>query len=170
MHAKLYDLIGKALGIFLIFAFLAGWITVFGAASELYKLKAARTWPSREAVITHSDVRHIRIPFKGKFWRAEISGKYLDNGQKFTIRRVRYGMELMTRWEVKKIVARYPVNKRVDAYYSPENAKVILEPDVSMSGTWAILMLGLVFGLLPVVLYGYGQVRGSKHDRWNEKP
>jgi hypothetical protein len=109
--SKIRHALGKILGAAILFAFLAGWLTAVVAVYELYQLQAARTWPSRKGVLTHSYVRHIKTPPR-PYWKAEIAGTYLDDGTRFGISRVRFGIwnTRMGRRGVEATVANYPVN------------------------------------------------------------
>jgi hypothetical protein len=160
--SKIRHALGKVLGALILLAFLAGWLTAAVAVYELYQLQAAKTWPSRKGVLTHSYVRHVRTPPK-PYWKAEIAGTYLDDGTRFGISRVRFGI-----WNtglgqrgVEATVAKYPVNTVVDVYYSPSDPRRrTLEPFVSATSTWVALWVGLGFGLLPFALYVYGRITG----------
>lgn len=152
----------KVVAVLILFGFFAGWITAIGAVIELSNLAAARTWPSRKAVLTHSYVRHIKTPPR-PYWRAEIAGTYVDDGSRFGVRRVRFGMwnTPLGRRGAEAHVAKYPVNTPVDVYYSPSDPKrVTFEPGVSATSTWVALVVGVGFGLLPAALYLYGRVTG----------
>lgn len=154
--------LGKIVGAAILFAFLAGWLTAAAATYELVQVQAAKTWPSRKGVLTHSYVRYIRTPPR-PYWKAEIAGTYLDDGTRFGVSRVRFGIGNtgLGRRGVEAIVAKYPVNTVVDVYYSPTDPKRrTLEPLVSATSTWVALWVGLGFGLLPFVLYVYGRITG----------
>jgi hypothetical protein len=154
--------LAKSLAVLILFGCFAGWITAIGAVVELSKLHEARTWPARKAVLTHSYARYIRSPGRPPRWHAELAGNFLDTGQRFGIRRVHYGIGNgpWTRRQTEEVVAKYPAHTEVTVYQSPTNPRqVILEPNVSATGTWLALAAGLGFGLLPSVLYFQARVR-----------
>lgn len=167
MVRKLRILMEKTIAVLILFSFLAGWVTVIGCVFELHHLKAVRNWPSRKAVLTHSYVRRVYDPPRRYYWRAEIAGRFLDDGQRFGVHRVHYGFNFpRTRRAVEEIVSRYPVKMQLDVYYSPENPRtVILEPDTPATSTWIALLVGLGLGLLPVVLYTYRRIREAMAGR-----
>jgi hypothetical protein len=151
--------LAKGLAVLILFGCFAGWITAIGAVVELSKLHEARTWPARKALLTHSYARYMRSRGRWLYWHAELAGNFLDSGERFGIRRVRYGIGNgpWTRRQVEQVVAKYPANTEVTVYQSPRNPRqVILEPDAPATGSWIALASGLALGLLPGVLYLYG--------------
>lgn len=153
----------KVLGVFILFGFFAGWVTFFGALNELHRMESAKSWETRRGTITHSYTRHSRrATRKGLYWDAEIAGKYLGTGQKFSVDRVGYGFEhsIFTRRQADAVVARYPVGAEVDVYVDEKRpSHGILVRDNSPRPTQLALVIGLAFGLLPFILYLYGRLR-----------
>lgn len=157
---RLRRLAGQALAVLILFGFFSGLIVTFGCLVELPTLYEARTWPSREGVLTHSYVRKI-LGFRSASWRAEIAGVYPDTGKRFGVQRVRYGFVWNSKRKTEAVVAEYPKNSRVTVYYSPTKPRtVILEPRVSPTGTWVALGIGLGLVFLPPALYVYERVTG----------
>lgn len=155
----------KALGVSILFGFFAGWIIFFGALNELHKMESAKHWDTRRGTITHSYPRHVRRVFrKGLNWEAEIAGKYLGTGQKFSVDRVGYGVEhsTFTRRQAEAVIARYPVGTEVDVYVDKQRpSRGILVRNNSSKPTQIALVIGLAFGLLPFILYLLGKLRSK---------
>ena len=147
----------QLLGILILLGFLVGLLAIVFVPVEMYKMHQARGWPSRDGTITHSSATLGRGGFRNApSWRADIGGKYDDNGEKFWISRVRYGG---VKWGAGKAaamedVAKYPVGPRVKVYYSPTRSKdTILEPFAPWDTMIITLAVGVGLVLLPVVLY-----------------
>ena len=130
-------------------------IIVFLPIEMLHKAEA-ETWPSRKAVITKSYANHKRGSRNVLYWRPEICGTYMDNGEIFCVTRVRYGGFRFGEGEASALsaVAKYPPGREVDVYYSLENSKeTVLEARSSWNEMLILFALGIVFLLLPVCLW-----------------
>lgn len=123
---------------------------------EMRQMADARGWPSQKGIITKSIASRKISLLQRSYWAADICGLYKDNGVGFCVSRVRYGEYRFGEGEAASLaaVAKYPVGKEVDVYYSPyDPTTTILEPQASpltMVITFA-LGIGLVF--VPVLLF-----------------
>jgi len=149
-------ILGKLCGVVLLAGILFGLFTVVAVPSEMLKMADAEKWPSRKGLITKSYAsRHVSTR-RPPWWRAEICGTYQDNGEKFCVRRVRYGSFRFGSGEVDAYaaVAKYPVGREVDIFYSPQNPKeTVLEARTSWDAMLTLLGLGIGFLLLPILLW-----------------
>lgn len=148
--------LGKLIGFVLLCGIVFGLFIVVVAPIEMLKKAEAETWPSRKAIITKSYSSHKRGIRNLLYWNPEICGTYLDNGEKFCAARVRYGGFRFGEGEAsaRAAVAKYPVGREVDVYYSPENPKeTVLEARSSWDEMLILFTLGIVFLLLPVCLW-----------------
>lgn len=127
------------------------------------KMESAKNWETRRGTITHSYTRHLRRVFrKGLYWDAEIAGKYLGGGKKFSVDRVGYGFEhsIFTRRQAEAVIARCPVGTEVDVYVDKKRpSHGILVRNSSSRPTQIALANGLAFGFFPFFLYLYGKLR-----------
>jgi len=148
----------KILGYVILAGLLFGLFIVVTIPFEMYKKAEAEKWPSRRGVVTTS-YAHLNRGSAGRsgsgpWWRAEVCGNYSDNGERFCVSRIRYGG---FRWGAGKAqafetVARYPVGREVDVYYSPKNPRdTVLEAHSSWQEMKTLLGLGIGFLLLPVI-------------------
>ena len=150
------------LGVLILLGFLAGWLLVLGSAHDLTLLYAARSWPAKEAVITHSYARQVRGMQNRRYWHAEIAGKYVDGSGKFNVSRHAYGFHQWTRTQEKAeaVARKYPVGTRLNVFPEPEKpGNVILEPGISAAPSWIALWVGVGLILLPCGLYVWGRLR-----------
>jgi hypothetical protein len=122
---------------------------------ELYRMARARTWPSREGVITRSFVSPHGSAWRTT-WRAAIRGTYRDTGEEFWITRVRYG-EFRLRGDrsaAEADAARYRPGTVVRVYHSPHDPKeTLLEPFAPWTAMVVLGGIGLVGLLVPAVLF-----------------
>ena len=152
----------KFLGLLVVFGFFAGWLAVIGAGYELRRMHAIQDWPARRGVITQSYARQLRGHKNRLYWDVEIAGVYAGSEQRFYVSRVGYGIEqsIVTRGRAERMAARFPVGRELEVYYEPGNPKhAVLVRDNSPTPTLALLTIGLLLGLLPLVLYGYSRWR-----------
>jgi hypothetical protein len=166
-------IIGKLTGFVLLAGFLFGLFVVVFAPIEMFKKAKVETWPSRKGVITLSYAS--RIPgsaarsVTAAYWKAEICGRYIDDGEKFCISRVRFGGFRFGEGKASafETVGRYPIGRQVDIYYSPENPKeTVLEAHSSWNEMLILLGLGIAFLLLPVVLWALrNKIEPQRYDR-----
>jgi hypothetical protein len=146
----------KALGALILLGFLVGLLLVVFVPVELNKMAQASEWPSRKGVVTVAYARRVNPVNKPAYYRAEIIGTFLDNGERFAITRVRHGEFRFGSGQASAMetVAQYPVGSQVDVYYSPPNPReTILEPRAPRSTMFIALGAGIGLVLLPVVLY-----------------
>jgi hypothetical protein len=150
----------KILGYAMLAGILFGLFVIMAVPYEMYRKAEAEKWPSRRGVITTS-YAHLKRGSAGSsgyapWWRAEVCGKYSDNGERFCVSRIRYGG---FRWGGGKAdafdtVASYPVGREVAVYYSPKNPReTVLEAHSSWKEMKILLGLGITFLLLPVILW-----------------
>ena len=154
--SKAKDVMGKILGFTLLAGIVFGLFTVVAVPFEMYKMAQAQHWPSRKGTITLSYARKISNPREAPWWKTEICGRYLDNGEKFCISRVSYGEFRFGGGKASSEakVAKYPVGREVEVYYAPEHPKrTILEPHASWKHMIVLLGLGIGFLLVPVLLW-----------------
>jgi hypothetical protein len=152
-------------GILILLGFFAGWVLAIGGAHDLTQLHAARSWPARPAIITHSYVRLVRGSWNRRHWHAEIAGKYLDDGSAFNVSRHAYGIQngAITRAQTETVSRKYPVGTRLDAYPEPGNPRnAILDPRSSATPDWVAVASGIGLILLPAALYAWGRIRGKR--------
>ena len=154
-------IVGKLIGFVLLAGIVFGLFVVVVAPIEMYKKAQAESWPSRKAMVTKSYASHRRgggslRHGSSMYWAVEVCGAYKDNGEKFCVARIRYGG---FRWGEGKSaafeeVAKYPVGREVDVYFSPEDPKeTVLEAVSPWTEMLALFGLGMVFLLLPVFLW-----------------
>lgn len=150
----------KILGYTMLAGILFGLFVVVAVPFEMYRKAQAEQWPSRKGVITTSYAR-LNRGSAGRsgyapWWRAEVCGNYSDSGERFCVSRIRYGD---FRWGGGKAqafdtVARYPVGREVEVYYSPQNPReTVLEAHSSWQEMQTLLGLGIAFLLLPFMLW-----------------
>lgn len=154
-----------ALGILILFGFFAGWLTVIGACYELYAHEWTQSWPVKRGIITHSYAHQSRGFQNRKYWAAEMAGIYKDTGDVFGANRYGYGVEfsVFTKEQAERKAARFPVGTELDVYHDPDKpGYAILIRDNSTRPTWLVLIVGLIFGFLPLGLYIGGRVVGWK--------
>jgi hypothetical protein len=116
----------------------------------------ARGWPSQKGIITKSVASPKTGLLQRPYWAAEICGVYKDNGVGFCVSRVRYGEFRFGDGEAASLtaVAKYPLGKEVDVYYSPfDPTTTILEPHASPSTMVITFALGIGLAFLPVLLF-----------------
>jgi hypothetical protein len=146
----------KMFGYVVLGGMLFGLFTIVAVPVEMAKMAAAEKWPSRRGLITKSFADRRSSTRRAPWWRAEICGTYQDSGEKFCVRRVRYGDFRFGSGEAqaREAAAKYPVGSEVDIYYSPSNPKeTILEAHTSWNTMVGLLGLGIGFLLLPVLLW-----------------
>jgi len=146
----------KLFGFVLLVGIIFGLFTIVVVPIEMSKMAAAEKWPSRKGLITKSFADRRSSPQKAPWWRVEICGTYMDNGEKFCVQRVRYGDIRFGSGEAKarEAAAKYPVGREVDIYYSPSNPKeTVLEARTSWNKMITLLGLGIGFLLLTVLLW-----------------
>jgi uncharacterized membrane protein len=165
-------LLGKLIGFVLLAGFVFGMFAVAVAPFEMFKKARRESWPSRKAVVTKSYASHRRgggslRHGSSMYWAVEVCGVYKDNGEKFCAARIRYGG---FRWGEGKAdafdaVARYPVGREIDVYYSPDDPKeTVLEAASSWAEMVTLLGLGIAFLLLPLFLWLFRMHR-ARHER-----
>jgi Protein of unknown function (DUF3592) len=146
----------KIIGFVLLAGIAFGLFVVVTIPFEMVKKAEAEGWPSRKGVITHSYVSQQRGSTGAPYSKVEICGNYKDTGERFCVRRVRYGG---FRWgggkaSALQTVARYPVGSQVDVYYSPDDSReTLLEARSPWTEMFVLLGLGLGFLLLPMLLW-----------------
>lgn len=148
--------LGKLFGYVLLAGILFGLFTIVAVPIEMAKMAAAEKWPSRKGLITKSFADRHTSTRRAPWWRAEICGTFMDNGEKFCVRRVRYGSFRFGSGEAeaREAVAKYPAGREADIYYSPSNPKeTVLEARTSWNAMVTLLGLGIGFLLLPVLLW-----------------
>jgi hypothetical protein len=153
------------LGVLIILGFLGGWVIAIGTAYDLTQLYSARSWPAREAVITHSYVRHVRGMQRRFYWHAEIAGTYTDGSGKFYVPRHAYGIQnsVNTESQAEAVVKRYPKGATINVYSEPGRPRsAILDPGTSATPNWIALCTGVGLILLPVGLYAWGRLRNKR--------
>ena len=145
-------------------------IVMVFAPIEMMQKADAETWPSRRGVITTStasDARNARNIFPS--WRVEICGTYRDNGEDFCITRIRFGrLEYAdSRASALEKVAKYPIGREVDVYYSPQNPKLtVLVAKSSWGEMIALVAIVGFFLLLPVLLWVFRkQIEPGRYGR-----
>jgi hypothetical protein len=148
----------KFFGLVLLVGILFGLLVVVSVPIESYWKADAESWPSRRAVVTKSYASHrsgiMQPGRRTTYWKAEICGRYKDNGEEFCASRVRYGHWRFGEAFALESVARYPVGREIDVYYSRNNPKeTVLEAHSSWNETFVILGIGVGFLLLPVFLW-----------------
>jgi len=149
-------MLGKLFGYVLLAGILFGLFTIVFVPIEMAKMAAAEKWPSRKGLITKSFAQRHSSTRRALWWRAEICGIYRDNGETFCVRRVSYGGFRFGSGEAEAhaAVAKYPVGREVDIYYSPKNPKeTVLEARTSWKTMDTLLGLGIGLLLLPVLLW-----------------
>jgi Protein of unknown function (DUF3592) len=149
----------KIAGVVILLGILFGLLLVLVIPYEMFRKADAENWSSsRKGVITQSYANRrvdVSAGRRGVSWRSEICGTYQDNGERFCVSHVSYGD---FGWEARarEVVAKYPVGREVDVYYSPDNPKeTILEPVSPWTQIFTFLGLGIGFLLLPVVLWAF---------------
>jgi|CXWL01.1.fsa_nt_gi hypothetical protein len=157
------DILGNIVGGTILVAFFLGILLVVFIPFEMKQLADARTWPSRTGIITQSSASPVYSKRRGTRWHYAIRGTFADNGQPFVITRVRYGQILFRdrgKTVSQEVVARYPVGRTVQVFYSPVNQRrMILEPEASADELQRALALGVVLAFLPVLLYAGGRLK-----------
>ena len=153
-------LINNFVGILLLAGVVFGLFIVVIAPFEISKMVAAANWPSRKAAITKSYARYMRGNGRNylsyPWWKPEICGAYRDNGELFCISRVRYGKFRFGEGKAAcaEVLARYPVGREVNVYYSPVDPKeTILESRPLWNDMIILMSVGIVMLLLPVLLW-----------------
>ena len=148
--------LGKMIGFVLLCGIVFGLFTIVFVSIEMFKKAEAETWPSRKGGVTKSYASHKRDSRRALYWSPEICGAYKDNGERFCVSRIRYGGFRFGEGKASALetVAKYPVGHEVDVYYSPENPKeTVLEAHSSWNEMLILLGIGIVFLLLPVLLW-----------------
>lgn len=150
------------LGLAIFVGFFAGWILAVGSALELRDLHAARAWPAKEGVITHSYARRIRGHMNRPSWHAEIAGRYADGSGTFSVSRHGFGIQnaVNTRSQAEAVTKRYPKGMTLPVYPEPRRPRsAILDRDASPAPSWIALGASIGLILLPFVLYLFGRWR-----------
>ncbi|TRZ64568.1 MAG: DUF3592 domain-containing protein [Rhodocyclaceae bacterium] len=97
--------------------------------------------------------------------RAEICGRHKDTNDAFCIRRVRLGLHVgdQTRSSVLETIARYPVGREFDVFYSPENRNdTTLESHSSWHELFTAMGLAIAFLMSAVFWWAFRKmVAGS---------
>jgi hypothetical protein len=152
----LKPILGRSIGFVLLAGIAFGVFIAVTIPFEMFKKAEAEGWASRKGMITHSYVGEQRGGTGALYSKVEICGKYKDTGERFCVRRVRYGG---FRWgggkaSALQTVARYPVGSEVDVYYSPDDSReTLLEARSPWTEMFVLLGLGIGFLLLPVLLW-----------------
>jgi len=152
------DLGGKLMGVVLLAGIFFGLFVVLFIPSELLQKADAESWPSRQGTVTTSYASYHASFSRsgGPFWRAEICGIYDGSGERFCARHIRFGGFRLGdgKAAAMETVARYPVGRRIDVYFSLEDPKeTVLEAHSSWSEMITLLGLGVGFLLLPMLLW-----------------
>jgi len=152
------DIGGKLMGVVVLAGILFGVFVVLFIPAELLQKADAESWPSRKGTITTSYASyHASFSRSGSpFWRAEICGTYDDSGERFCARHIRFGGFRFGDGKagVMETVARYPVGRRVDVYFSPDDPKeTLLEARSSWQEMFTLLGLAVAFLVLPILLW-----------------
>ncbi len=151
----LRKIVGQAVGVAILLGFLFGVLVLVFMPFELYRMAQARSWPSREGVVTRSFASPQGAAWKTT-WRAAIRGIYRDTSEEFWVTRVRYGDFRMRgdRSGAEADAAKYRPGTVVRVYFSPDNAKeTLLEPSPPWTTVIVITAIGAVGLLLPAVLF-----------------
>lgn len=160
---KIRGIIEKTIGLAILTGFIMGLVLVVFVPVELCKMAEARAWPSRKGLITVSHARRVSSVRRPAYWQAEIGGRFLDNGEKFWVSRVRYGDFRFGEGKASAMetVAKYSVGSEVDVYYSPTHPRqTILEPLAPWHTMGVAFGVGIGFVLLPVVLFVFRKQLG----------
>ena len=157
---NLKDIVMKLMGYVILAGIVFGLFVVVVAPFEMFKKMEAESWPSRKGVITLSYASYISgFGSTGSpHWKAEICGNFNDNGERFCVRHVRFGGFRFGEGKESafETVARYPVGREVDIYYSPDNPKeTVLEARSSWNEMFVLMGLGIGFLLLTVLLWAF---------------
>ncbi len=159
---------GKIAGVALLIGIVFGLFVVVVAPFEMYAKAKAETWPSRKGVVTLSYASHKRGSKNILYWSPEICGTYNDNGERFCVTRIRYGGIRFGEGEAsaREAVARYPVKREVDVYYSPDNPRLtILEANSPWTQMYTLFGLGIALLLLPAMLWVFRKQIDPGSDR-----
>lgn len=152
--------LGTIVGFLLLAGIAAGLVLVVTLPFEMAKKAEAESWPSRKAVVTKSYVSRHRggagkFP-RGPYAKPEICARYTDNGEEVCAARIRYGAIRLGEGETtaRDTIARYPVGREIDVYFSPGDPKqTVLEAVSPWTEMYALLGVGIVLLLLPLVLW-----------------
>lgn len=154
-------------GVLILLGMLCGIVLASGSAVELRQLHAARSWQGRPAVITHAYVRHKRA-FRGRYWDAEIAGRYVDDGVTFGVSRRAYGIQngLNTRAKAVALTEQFPVGATIEAFHEPGRPhRAILDNAPDATPSWITLGVGIGLFGLPFALSWLGRRRrGNRMD------
>jgi hypothetical protein len=149
-------ILARLLGIAILLGFLVGVVLVLTIPYEMHRMASARSWPSRKGVITQSSASPVHRRCGSYRWSFVIRGRFVDNGEAFTLTRVSYGVIRLGRREAycREVVSRYPSGRLVDVHASSKRPQErILEPFAPWRDLWIALGAGLALVALPGVLY-----------------
>lgn len=121
----------------------------------LQNAKASAEWPTEKGIINVSEViKHESTTGTGTkkrrtvTYNAKIHYKYSVKGKSYTSTNVTFGQSTKGAGE---IVNHYPIGKKVNVFYNPEDPKVaVLEPGVSMA-SYLFLGFGILFTLMGLI-------------------
>jgi hypothetical protein len=120
----------------------------------------SKHWPLIQGVVVKSEYVET-LDSEGKGHSAEIIYSYKIADEIFTSKKIAFfpSYWAITKSMVYKVLNRYPIGKKVNVYYSPENpAKSVLEPGVNAAGILiTIFFLGVFCLLVFIVASGGGQ-------------
>lgn len=167
------NILGKITGFVLLAGIVLGLFVIVTIPFEMIKKADAETWPARKGVITISYASHKRGSGgrhgNSMYWQAEICGAYNDNGERFCVDRIRYGGFRFGEGEAsaRETVAKYPVGREVDVYYSPDAPEeTVLEAISPWTEMHTLLGLGIGFLVLPVILWMFRkQIEPERYGR-----
>ena len=158
-HESRMNIAKKLIAFIVLAGVVIGAFVIVVTPMEMYQKWKAESWPSSNGTITRSRARQHFNFHMGRngtpYWEPEICGSYVDSGEAFCVRRVTLGLHVgdHTRPSVDKMVARYPVGREVQVYYSPEDVNdTTLEPQSSWHELFIALGLAIGFVTLPWLL------------------
>jgi hypothetical protein len=148
--------LAKIGGFLLLLGLMFGAFVVVVIPIELWKKSSAESWPARKAVITQSSASYHRSTGRPAYYRPDICGIYIDNGEKFCVARIRYGGFRFGsgKADALQAVARYPAGRTVDVYHAPDNAnETVLEAQSSWTEMFILFGLAITCLSIPFVLW-----------------
>lgn len=85
---------------------------------------ASMTWPQVSGLVTHSDLEYRRresASAKQTDYRVAVSYEYVVDDQVYRNDVVRFDQQMLSNARKETLVSSYPVGKRVDVFYNPED-------------------------------------------------
>jgi hypothetical protein len=134
------------------FAIVAGIVFFVISIQDLLSGLQSERWPVTEGTIQSAAINRHVAGRGGHTYDVDISYSYQINGQNFLGNQLAFGDIDWFSSQNQTILARYPVGKKIQVHYSPNNPQLaVLEAGI-VGETWLCLGVGAFFILAGTIM------------------